>query len=82
MEPELLAKCYHQALQLVEEMRLSSLAFPAISCDVYGYPHGEAVKIALGTLTGWLKQHWWPDKVVFVLSSPEWPHFMKASWQK
>lgn len=70
-EPELLAGCYRHALQLAQENQLSSLAFPAISCGVYGYPHAEAVKMALDVVTAWMKHHRWPEKVVFVLFSPE-----------
>ena len=46
-EPELLASCYRSALALVREHSLQSVAFPAISCGVYGYPQHEAAGIAL-----------------------------------
>jgi O-acetyl-ADP-ribose deacetylase (regulator of RNase III) len=47
-EPELLASCYRESLRLAEEYGLRSLAFPAISCGVYGYPANEAAEIAVG----------------------------------
>ncbi|MGZ8867125.1 MAG: O-acetyl-ADP-ribose deacetylase [Thermoanaerobaculia bacterium] len=46
-EPELLASCYRESLRLAAEHRVRTMAFPAISCGVYGYPIGEATKIAV-----------------------------------
>jgi len=46
-EPRLLASCYRSTLALVRAHRLSSVAFPAISCGVYGYPMDLAAEIAV-----------------------------------
>lgn len=46
-EPELLASCYRWCFTLAREHGLKSLAFPAISCGIYGYPIEKAVKIAV-----------------------------------
>lgn len=49
-EDELLANCYRRALDLAEQHGLSSVAFPAISTGVFGYPLEEAAEIALRTV--------------------------------
>lgn len=46
-EPALLASCYRQSLQLAVEQAVRTIAFPAISCGVYGYPLDEAARIAI-----------------------------------
>ncbi|HHP51346.1 MAG TPA: macro domain-containing protein [Moorella mulderi] len=47
---QLLANCYRNALKLAEEHRISSIAFPAISTGIFGYPMEEAAKIAFQTI--------------------------------
>ena len=49
-EPELLASCYRRALEVADELGARSVAFPAISTGIYGYPAGEAASIAVRTL--------------------------------
>ncbi|WP_319468308.1 O-acetyl-ADP-ribose deacetylase [uncultured Pseudodesulfovibrio sp.] len=49
-EPELLENAYRNSLQIAHENNLSTIAFPAISCGVYGYPVEEAAHIALSAL--------------------------------
>lgn len=49
-EPELLADCYRNSLALAETHQLKSVAFPAISCGVYGYPLEQAAAIAVREL--------------------------------
>jgi len=46
-EPEALAKAYRSCLELCRENAIESVAFPAISCGVYGYPVEKAAPIAL-----------------------------------
>ena len=49
-EAELLASCYRRCLEVADELRAASVAFPAISTGIYGYPMGEAAAIAVSTL--------------------------------
>ena len=49
-EDELLASCYRTALALAAEYRLASIAFPAISTGIYGFPADLAARIAVGTV--------------------------------
>jgi O-acetyl-ADP-ribose deacetylase (regulator of RNase III) len=48
--PELLANCYRNALDLAEQNGIESVAFPAISTGVFGYPPAEAAAVALRTV--------------------------------
>ncbi len=50
-EPELLASCYRRCIEVARAHAVRSLAFPAISCGVYGYPIPDAARIALETVT-------------------------------
>ncbi len=49
-EPEKLAGCYRTAMELAAEKGCRTVAFPAISCGVYGYPMADAARIALTTV--------------------------------
>ncbi|UXY51750.1 O-acetyl-ADP-ribose deacetylase [Pseudomonas tohonis] len=49
-EPELLAGCYRNSLALAEAEGLASIAFPAISCGIYGYPLDAAAQVAIAEL--------------------------------
>lgn len=50
-EPDLLASCYRSCLALARANDIASIAFPAISCGIYGYPRDAAAAIALSVLT-------------------------------
>lgn len=49
-EAQLLADCYRNALVLADHKKISTIAFPAISTGVFGYPVGEAARVAFSTI--------------------------------
>jgi len=66
-EPELLASCYRRSLALALQHGCRSIAFPAISCGIYGYPMTEGAKIAVRETTAFLDQHPSIERVVFAV---------------
>lgn len=68
-EPELLASCHRRSLEVASENGLKSVAFPAISCGVYGYPIPAAAKIAVGTVHEFVRKYPGLERVRFVLFS-------------
>jgi O-acetyl-ADP-ribose deacetylase (regulator of RNase III) len=70
-EPQILANCYRNSLQLAVENRIKTIAFPAISCGAYGYPIREAARIAVDTTSEFLATDDRIDKVTFVLSTED-----------
>ncbi len=68
-DAELLAACYENSIKLAADRRLSTIAFPAISCGVYGYPINEACKIAVDTTARMLETTQQIEKVIFILFS-------------
>jgi O-acetyl-ADP-ribose deacetylase (regulator of RNase III) len=70
-EPELLAACYKNSLELAVENKITSLAFPNISTGVYGYPKQQAAAIAIHTVTEFLKENDFIDKVYFICFDEE-----------
>jgi O-acetyl-ADP-ribose deacetylase len=62
-EAELLASCYRCSLELARGEGLRSIAFPAISCGVYGYPIEDAAEIAVREVRAFLDAHALPERV-------------------
>lgn len=75
-EAELLAQCYRNSIALAVAHRLGSIAFPAISCGVYGYPPEHAASVAIAALREELRPH--PDLRVVLCGFDE---RMSAIWQ-
>jgi O-acetyl-ADP-ribose deacetylase (regulator of RNase III) len=67
----LLTGCYQNSLQLAADNNITSIAFPAISCGVYGYPIDEACRVAVDTTCNCLKTNPSIARVIFMLFSSE-----------
>jgi O-acetyl-ADP-ribose deacetylase (regulator of RNase III) len=70
-EPALLAACYRNSLALAEQHGVRTIAFPAISCGVFGYPVAAATAIAVGTVREHLRGGGALEHVVFTCFSPD-----------
>ncbi len=64
-EAELLASCYRRSLELASQNKLETIAFPAISTGIYGYPKDEAAHVAVTAVAGCLDAQRLPQKVTF-----------------
>ncbi len=64
-EAKLLASCYQKSLRIAADNKMATVAFPAISCGIYGYPLEEAVAIALRETRAFLAKYDHPQKVNF-----------------
>jgi O-acetyl-ADP-ribose deacetylase len=65
-EPELLARCYRNSFALATKHELRNIAFPAISCGIYGYPIEDACQIAVRETLAYLDRNQLPESVIFV----------------
>jgi O-acetyl-ADP-ribose deacetylase len=66
-EADLLVRCHQRSLEVALENDVKTIAFPAISCGVYGYPIPEAAHIAVSTVKSFLESHEGIVLVRFVL---------------
>lgn len=70
-EPELLASCYRESLALARAHGAASIAFPAISCGVYGYPIEQATRIAVRECAQFAAAEPKIEKIVFACFSAQ-----------
>jgi O-acetyl-ADP-ribose deacetylase (regulator of RNase III) len=66
-----LTACYHNSLKLAGQHQIATIAFPAISCGVYGYPIHEACQIAVDTTCNFLKTNKIIKMISFILFSSD-----------
>ena len=79
-EAALLARCYTRSLDLAAEAGARSIAFPAISTGVYGYPKEAAAEVAVGAIRGWIEAR--PDafdRIVLIAFSGEDERVLEAA---
>lgn len=81
-EPETLANCYRNSLQVALENGIKTIAFPAVSCGAYGYPIEEAARIAFKTTRDFLATNDEIQKVIFVLWNENVCDAYRAALQK
>jgi O-acetyl-ADP-ribose deacetylase (regulator of RNase III) len=67
----LLAQCYENSLAIAAEREFDTVAFPAISCGVYGYPMADACRVAVDAVTAFLTANPFPRRVIFMLFSED-----------
>ena len=70
-EDELLANCYRNSLALAQQHGLRTIAFPAISTGIYGFPRERAARIAVAETARFLATSDLPEQVTFVCHDPE-----------
>jgi len=68
-DPQVLKSCYANCLALAVQHHIATIAFPAVSCGVYGYPIHEAADIALSTSYNFLRNNSDIEKIYFILFS-------------
>ena len=81
--PELLACAYRNSLKLAKSKNCRSIAFPAISCGVYGYPHREAAEISVTVAS---ESKWRDIDILFYLFEQKmtdiWQHALSSMYNK
>lgn len=78
-EDDLLASCYRECLDIACEKDLSSIAFPAISTGIYGFPADRAAVIAVREIRRFLAEHDLPTQVVLVAYDEASLHCLNAA---
>jgi O-acetyl-ADP-ribose deacetylase (regulator of RNase III) len=81
LEAGLLASCYRNVLLLALAHGIRTLAFPAISCGVYGYPPREAARIAVGNISGFIADEPRIDQVDLVCFNAATYYAYEDAWQ-
>jgi O-acetyl-ADP-ribose deacetylase (regulator of RNase III) len=76
-EPETLAGCYRSSLALAEEAGSETVAFPAISTGIYGYP--AAARVAVAEIAAWLADHDLPRRVLLCAFSGDSADVLQAA---
>lgn len=70
-ESQLLARCYRSCLEIASKHGLRTIAFPAISCGIFGYPVDQAAQIAVNQTAQYVGEHGGIEQVLFVCFGPD-----------
>lgn len=81
-EEELLANCYRNSLALAETQGVHSIAFPAISTGIFGFPLQRATEIAITETQRFLEGHALPEEVIFVCFSADTAQVYRETMQR
>jgi len=81
-EPHFLQSCYRNSLRLASEKKLNTIAFPAISCGVFGYPLEKAAKIAVIVISEYLDSNQFPQKVYLVCFGEDLVRIIQKEWMQ
>lgn len=81
-EADLLQSCYKNSLEVAKENGIKSIAFPAISTGIYGYPLNEASELATETVVSLTQDDSSIDKVIFVAFDEKTEDVLKDSLSK
>lgn len=78
-EEQLLASCYRRCLELAQQYEIRTIAFPAISTGIYGFPAERAARIAVREVKTFLESHSSVEQVIFVcFSRPSYEYHIAA----
>ena len=78
-EDRLLASCYRRCLELAEQYEIRTIAFPAISTGIYGFPAERAARIAVSEVKTFLESHSSVEQAIFVcFSHPSYEYHIAA----
>jgi O-acetyl-ADP-ribose deacetylase (regulator of RNase III) len=78
-EERTLASCYRKSLEIAESLGLASIAFPAISTGVYGFPREKAAQVVWKTLSSWFPAHTLPATVTLEFYAEEDERIFRAA---
>lgn len=81
-EADLLASCYRESLTLAVAHDIRSIAFPAISCGVYGYPVPAAAQIAIDTTAAFLAADETLTEIIFTCFGPDVLHAFQVALKR
>jgi O-acetyl-ADP-ribose deacetylase (regulator of RNase III) len=81
-EDELLARCYRSSLALAEQYEIRSIAFPAISTGVYGFPMERATRIAVTEVKKFLERATEVEQVIFLCFGESAYNFYSAAMKE